>query len=114
MKRRLDFICKNEHISLDQVVTEDNFLCPVCQEPTETYWSGVKVNVIGDDIPGGIEIKHAICWPDGTPKKYYSKSEIKKAAADAGYTMADETPKMPSHVADRKWKEAEAKGRNWI
>lgn len=114
MKRRLDFICKNEHISLDQVVTEDVFLCPICQESTETYWSGVKALVNGDEIPGGLEIRHAICNPDGSPKRYYSKSEIRKAAADAGYTIGGETPKMPSHVSERKWKEAEAKGRSFI
>lgn len=41
--------------------------------------------VHGDDIPGGLEIQHGICHPDGSPKKFYTKSAIAKAAADAGY-----------------------------
>jgi hypothetical protein len=43
-----------------------------------------KSNVITDDIPGGIEIKHGICHDDGTPRKFYSKSEIAKAAKEKG------------------------------
>jgi hypothetical protein len=42
-------------------------------------------NVITDDIPGGVEIRHAICNEDGTPKRYYSKSEIAQAAKAKGY-----------------------------
>src|SRR5687768_1674383 len=38
--------------------------------------------VIGDDIPGGVEIKHGICWPDGTPRKYYTKSEMARVAKE--------------------------------
>lgn len=41
-------------------------------------------NVIGDDIPGGILIRHGICNEDGTPRKYYSKSEMTKEAKRRG------------------------------
>lgn len=40
--------------------------------------------VIGDDIPGGILIRHGICNEDGTPRRYYSKSEIIKEATKRG------------------------------
>lgn len=33
-------------------------------------------SVIGDDIPGGLEIKHGLCNPDGTARRYDSKSAI--------------------------------------
>lgn len=36
--------------------------------------------VIGDDIPGGLEIRHGLCNEDGSPKKYYTKSAIVKEA----------------------------------
>jgi hypothetical protein len=49
--------------------------------------------IVGDDIPGGLEIKHGLCNPDGTPRKFYSKTEIKRAANEAGVTWADDTPK---------------------
>lgn len=37
-------------------------------------------NIIVDDIPGGYEVRHGLCNPDGTPRKYYSKSEMAKEA----------------------------------
>lgn len=81
---------------------------PFCPHPQG------KTFVNGDEIPGGLEVKHGICWPDGTPRKFYSKSEIRKAAAEVGLTIGGETPKLPSHIADQKWREAEAKGRKFI
>lgn len=41
--------------------------------------------VHGDDIPGGMLIKHGICSPDGSPKRYDTHSSIKAAAEAAGY-----------------------------
>lgn len=35
--------------------------------------------VIDDSIPGGILIKNGICNDDGTPKRYYSHTEIRQA-----------------------------------
>ena len=60
------------------------------------------VGVAGDDIPGGLEVKHGICWPDGTPRRFYSKSEIRKTAADAGLTIGGETPKPSQKVVDQR------------
>lgn len=37
-----------------------------------------------DDIPGGIDIAHGLCNDDGTPKRYYSRSEMKLAAQVKG------------------------------
>src|SRR5262245_26740442 len=42
--------------------------------------------VAPDDIPGGIEIQHALCNPDGSPRRYYSRSAIEREAARRGYT----------------------------
>ena len=43
-----------------------------------------KAIVIGDDIPGGLLIPHGICNADGTPRRYYSKTDIRIAAKAAG------------------------------
>lgn len=43
-------------------------------------------NVITDDIAGGVEIRHGLCNEDGTPRRYYSKSEIAKEAKRRGMT----------------------------
>ena len=40
--------------------------------------------VWADSIPGGVDIQNAICNADGTPKRYYSRSEIKAACAAKG------------------------------
>jgi hypothetical protein len=52
--------------------------------------------VHGDDIPGGLMVPHGICNPDGTPKRYDSKSEIRRALRAKGLCVDGETPK-PSH-----------------
>lgn len=36
--------------------------------------------VIPDSIPGGVEIRNGLCNPDGTPRRYDSKSEIRREA----------------------------------
>jgi len=41
---------------------------------------------IGDDIPGGVLIQHGICHDDGTPRRYYSKSEMALVAKEKGLT----------------------------
>ena len=58
---------------------------------------GESASVIGDDIPGGLLVRHAICNPDGTPRRYYSKSAIREAAREAGWTIDGETPKAAKH-----------------
>lgn len=75
--------------------------CPDCQE--ETHVSYEKRNrapgLICDDFPGGIEIRHGICNDDGSPKKYYSKTDIKRACNEKGLKWADDTPGKPYPVS---------------
>jgi len=49
------------------------YLCPL--EPRRAN------AVIPDDIPGGVVIEHGICNDDGSPRTYYSRSEMKRACA---------------------------------
>lgn len=37
-----------------------------------------------DSIPGGLMIEHGLCHDDGTPKRYDSRSEIRRACAVKG------------------------------
>ena len=39
-------------------------------------------SVNADDIPGGLAMKNGICNADGTPKMFYSRSEIRAACAE--------------------------------
>lgn len=66
-----------------------------------------RFGVIGDDIPGGLDVKHGVCWPDGTPRRFYSKSEIRKAASDAGLTIHGETPKSNQRLTEQRLQKLE-------
>ena len=72
--------------------------CPTCGQPATRI--AVEApdrapSVIPDEIPGGIDIKNAICNADGSPRRFYSKSAIREEAARRGYTILGETPKDP-------------------
>ena len=54
--------------------------------------------VVGDELIG-YEAKHAVCHPDGTPRRFSSKTELKQALNEAGYNIHGDTPK-PYNV---KW-----------
>lgn len=77
------------------------FLYPVSSRPDSTLM------IATDDIPGGLEIKHGLCNPDGSPRKYYSKTEIKQEANRRSYTIGGDTPK-PYKVQWEGKRDAEA------
>lgn len=56
-----------------------------CAGTMKRVWIGRGNSVISDDIPGGILIKNGMCWPDGTPRKFYSKTELYREAERQGY-----------------------------
>lgn len=117
MKKR-KYVCANEHELVEIRWGKDPLpTCSECSQPMEETWLhsvNLAPMVNTDDIPGGLEIRHAICNPDGTPKKYYSKSEIRRAAAEAGWTIHGETPNVNSRVFDERARDAERKGRNFV
>jgi len=58
---------------------------PFCKGNASDHTPG-KFGAISDEIPGGLEIKHGLCNEDGTPRRYYSKSEIAREAQRRGMT----------------------------
>lgn len=80
-----DLICSNGHEQIDIWANryDDRPTCPICGQTTDTLWRSPAA-VIGDDIPGGVEIRHGLCNEDGSPRKYYSKSEINREAKRRG------------------------------
>lgn len=62
-------------------------ICDRCYQPTDQGEHGLYLCpleprhmapvVRPDDIPGGLEIHHGLCNEDGTPRTYYSRSEIR-------------------------------------
>lgn len=59
----------------------------------------VSHNVITDEIPGGVWIRHGICNEDGTPRKYYSKSEMVAEAKRRG--LVNLVEHVPEHGSDK-------------
>lgn len=79
---------------------------PFCKGSASDHMNA-HFNVIGDDIPGGMYVKNGVCWPDGTPRKFYAKSEIRKAADAAGYTIGGETPKPNQRIVEQRQRNRE-------
>jgi len=81
-----DLTCPNSHEQIDVMLkVGERPPCPTCGEATETLWRSSS-GVIADDIPGGMVFQHGICWPDGTPRKFYSHTEIKRAMKENNVT----------------------------
>ena len=83
--RRVDLECPScGHVRLDVYVEGRDY--PLCECGTQTAWlpSFGNLTVLPDDIPGGVLIEHGLCNADGSPKRYYSRSEIKMACAVKG------------------------------
>ncbi len=63
-----------------------------CVGVTERVFLPKTRAIISDEIPGGIWIQHGICNEDGTPRKYYSKSEMAKEASRRGLVNHTDLP----------------------
>lgn len=97
-----DLVCKNEHKQRDLLLkVGERPPCPECGEATELLWDQPP-NVIGDDIPGGIWIRHGLCDEvTGEPKKYYSKTEINREAERRGLVNRVEHSSDPRSGSDK-------------
>jgi hypothetical protein len=79
-----DLVCANGHEQVDVLLKiGERPPCPECGSETSTLWRS-SAGVIPDDIPGGVEIKHGLCNPDGSPRRFYSKTEIAREASRRG------------------------------
>jgi hypothetical protein len=97
--RRTDAVCPAcERRKLDfYLATGEGY--PRCECGAQMEWLPMRGNqhIVPDDIPGGYEIRHGLCNADGTPRRFYSHSDIRKAAAARGLTNYVERG-----VADKK------------
>lgn len=85
--------------TLPQWNEDGRMACPNCGErvvevvevrPRQSH------GIIPDNIPGGIEIRHGLCNEDGSPRRYDSKTDIRREAARRGMVISGETPKTSS------------------
>ena len=64
---------------------------PFCGGDPAKHVSAASV-VIGDDFPGGVWIRHGAVNDDGSPRKFYSKTEIKRVLNEKGLVWVGDTP----------------------
>lgn len=83
--------CGTEPLSI--VAHGSALWCWPCHNATKGEAFGQSSMIATDDIPGGMLVHHGICNEDGSPKRYYSKSEIKKAAFEKNLFIVGDTPK---------------------
>ena len=97
-----DAICPNEHETLDIIKKmNDPFpLCPTCGEQTTILWTSATRALVGDELPVGYTARHGVCWPDGTPRRFDSKTELRRALNEKGLCVVGDTPGKPYKV---KW-----------
>ena len=74
--------CGTERIDVLQKIDAEQPLCE-CGSRFERAWLSQPSNVIGDEID--ISIRHGLCHPDGTPRRFRSREELKRATAASRY-----------------------------
>lgn len=99
-----DRVCNAcNHVVLDQLepLNSPDWPCDqdLCDGLLIRGFTGKANGVVDDSIPGGLEIKNALCNSDGTPKRYDSHSDIKRAAEAAGWTNVVEH--IPARGSDK-------------
>ena len=85
MSPMYDRSCKAcEHRMEDcwEPVTEPHVTCPKCGAHTQRTWFQKPANVVGDECD--ILAQNGLCNPDGTPRRYTSKQEMREEAARRG------------------------------
>lgn len=94
MKRMVDYKCEAcEKVTMDKLSDPSNLPACACGGANvEVKWTEARAHgietaqakVIADDIPGGILMEHGICAENGDPIRYYSKTDIRRAAKAKG------------------------------
>lgn len=99
-----DRVCPDGHQLLEcyeRISHADPVLCKTCGKETKREILSRKTAIIGDDIPGGIDIRHGLCNEDGSPRRYYSKSEIAAEAKRRGLVNRVEHVTDPRTGSDK-------------
>lgn len=69
--------------------------CPTCTTSTYLYieTKGDAPGIATDSLVGGLDVRHGVCWPDGSPRRFDSKTDLKRALNEAGLSIKGDTPK---------------------
>lgn len=94
---------------------------PFCKGVASDHQASGSYNVQGDEID--VSIRHALCNPDGSPRRFRSRSELKRVEREHGWTNyvqhigargSDKSPHTVKHVSVPLMGEKEAERvRRW-
>lgn len=105
MRQLIDVICSGcGHIERDRYIDLKNVNRHSCGQQFIRLRDHTTLPhaVVGDDIPGGVLIRHGICHANGRPKRYDSKTDIRKAAKAKGLSAGyDENKHLPPKDSDK-------------
>ena len=76
--------CQRQIIDCMEPVTAPEVACPDCGGATKRAWFGKPAAVIGDEID--VSVQNGLCNADGTPRRFTSRTELRRAEVAAGYT----------------------------
>lgn len=83
--KRIDLECPKCGVRKHDLYLKSDATYPTCECGTQMEWlPSAGGTVIGDDIPGGYDVRHGLCHADGSPRRYYSRSEMRKEAEKRG------------------------------
>ena len=89
---------KGRLLAWDYELLQQN--CPTCSMPVHTEEAspmGAAPGVIGDEL-NNYAAKHGVCHPDGTPRVFHSKTDLKRALNEKGLVIYGDTPGKPYKV----------------
>lgn len=73
--------CGRVELDCFEPITTADPMCP-CHGLMSRVWIGHPAAVISDECD--VYVKHGICHEDGTPRRYRSKAEMRRAAKEKG------------------------------
>ena len=112
--KKRKYCCPQDHRFTDLRWESDPApICPECGAEAEEYYflPNQAPGVIGDEID--VEIRHGLCHPDGTPRRFRSMKELRQAASEKGWVIAGETPNLTSKQKEERAQEQERWNKKW-
>jgi hypothetical protein len=91
--------CGTDATKVGIVIHGTELWCRPCHEITKLGVNEAH-GVVGDEID--VTIRHGMCWPDGTPRRWRSRKELNEAAAAAGMVNMVRTRTTPGPNPHRK------------
>jgi hypothetical protein len=88
--------CGRQQIDLYEPINAAVPTC-ACGGRLERVWLNHASSIIGDECD--VTIKHGLCWPDGTPRRFTSRAEMRREAEKRG--LVNHVEHIPSPGSDR-------------